>query len=112
MMRRFTQIIGLAVAAQLAKQSRHVYVLEKNEGFGLETSSRHSGVIHAGIYYPTGSLKAKLCVAGNRSLYELCQRYDIGHKKSGKLMVAVTDEEGGEVEGLLERGTRHEAEDW
>lgn len=104
-------VIGLAIAARAAKVSRQVYVLEKNQGFGLETSSRHSGVIHAGIYYPQGSLKAKLCVAGNRSLYELCQRYDIGHKRLGKLIVAINDEESGRLEALLERGRRNGAED-
>jgi L-2-hydroxyglutarate oxidase LhgO len=97
-------VVGLAIAAQAAGRNRHVYVLEKNEGFGLETSSRHSGVIHAGIYYPRDSLKARLCVAGNRILYELCQRYNIGHRRLGKLIVAADDEESGELEALLERG--------
>lgn len=103
-------VIGLAITAQLAKAGRQVYVLEKNESFGLETSSRHSGVIHAGIYYPQGSLKSKLCVAGNRILYELCQKYDIGHRRSGKLIVATNDGEGGELEVLLERGRGNGAE--
>jgi L-2-hydroxyglutarate oxidase LhgO len=97
-------VVGLAIAAQVAKSNRQVYVLEKNESFGLETSSRHSGVIHAGIYYPHGSLKAKLCVEGNRLLYDLCSRYDIGYKRLGKLIVAVNDDECGELEALLERG--------
>lgn len=104
-------VIGLAIAARVARASRQVYVLEKNESFGLETSSRHSGVIHAGIYYPQGSLKAKLCLAGNRSLYELCQRYNIGHKRLGKLIVAANDEESGELEALLERGRGNGVED-
>ncbi len=84
-------VIGLAVAAQLAKHQRDVYVLEKNELFGLETSSRHSGVIHAGIYYPEGSLKAKLCVAGNRLLYQICAEYGIAHQRTGKLIVATNE---------------------
>jgi len=100
----------LAIAAQVAKANRHVYILEKNQSFGLETSSRQSGVIHAGIYYPKGSLKAKFCVAGNRSLYELCPRYDIGHKRLGKLIIAVDDEENEELEALLERGRGNDAE--
>jgi L-2-hydroxyglutarate oxidase LhgO len=103
-------VVGLAIAAQVAKANRHVYILEKNQSFGLETSSRQSGVIHAGIYYPKGSLKAKLCVAGNRSLYQLCPRYDIGHKRLGKLIVAVDDEENEELEALLERGRGNDAE--
>jgi L-2-hydroxyglutarate oxidase LhgO len=97
-------VVGLAIAARVAKRHRHVYVLEKNESFGLETSSRHSGVIHAGIYYPQGSLKAKLCVEGNHRLYDLCRKYDIGHKRLGKLIVAVNDGEIGELEVWLERG--------
>jgi L-2-hydroxyglutarate oxidase LhgO len=103
-------VVGLAIAAQLAKANRQVYVLEKDESFGLETSSRHSGVIHAGIYYPKDSLKAKLCVAGNRILYDLCNQYDIGHKKLGKLIVATNDEEKGKLEALYERGKGNGAE--
>ena len=69
-------VVGLAIAAEVAKD-REVYVLEKNENFGQETSSRSSEVIHAGIYYPPSSLKAELCVEGNTMLYELCERYGI-----------------------------------
>jgi L-2-hydroxyglutarate oxidase LhgO len=76
-------VVGLAVAAQVASEDRDVYVLEKNETFGLETSSRHSSVIHSGMYYPEGSLKARLCVAGNRMLYQLCEEYGIGYKGWG-----------------------------
>jgi L-2-hydroxyglutarate oxidase LhgO len=104
-------VIGLAIAARIAKPNRHVYVLEKNQGFGLETSSRQSGVIHAGIYYPQGSLKAKLCVAGNRMLYDLGSRYGVGCRMTGKLIVAADDGEVGELEALLERGKRNGAAD-
>ena len=103
-------VIGLAIAAQVAKEDREVYVLEKNERFGQETSSRQSEVIHAGIYYPEGSLKAKMCVAGNRLLYEICERYEIGHRRLGKLIVATSDDETGELQTLLERGQRNGAE--
>ncbi len=103
-------VVGLAIAAQVASQDTEVYVLEKNETFGLETSSWHSGVIHSGIYYPEGSLKAKTCVAGNRMLYDLCERYDIGYSRLGKLIVASSDEEIGELNTLLERGRRNRAE--
>lgn len=102
-------MIGLAVAAQLAGKGREVYILEKNETFGKETSSRNSEVIHAGIYYPEGSLKAQTCVAGNALLYELCQRYGIGHRKTGKLIVATKDEEVGKLEALLDQGRRNGA---
>ena len=75
-------VVGLAIAAQIASAQREVYLLEKNETFGLETSSRHSGVIHAGIYYPPGSLKASMCRAGNRALYDLCEVQGIGYRKN------------------------------
>jgi len=104
-------VIGLGIAAQVAREGREVYVLEKNETFGQETSSRQSEVIHSGIYYPEGSLKAKMCVAGNRILYELCERYGIGCRKLGKLIVATSDEETGELQTLLERGRGNGVED-
>lgn len=100
-------VVGLAVAAQVASRNRQVYVLERHETFGRETSSRHSGVIHSGIYYPEGSLKAKLCVAGNDSLYQLFQMSSIGYRRLGKLIVATGDEEAVELEILLERGNRN-----
>ena len=103
-------VVGLAIAAQVASKDREVYVLEKNQTFGQEISARHSGVIHSGIYYSENSLKAKMCVSGNRLLYELCERYDISHKKLGKLIVASTDAETGELETLLEKGRRNSAE--
>ena len=103
-------VVGLAIAAQLAHRDRVVYVLEKNERFGQETSSRHSGVIHSGIYYPYGSLKAKLCVEGSRLLYELCRKHGIGHKRLGKLIVATSDEETGQLQELKAKGQRNGAE--
>ena len=103
-------VVGLAIAAQLAHRDRVVYVLEKNERFGQETSSRHSGVIHSGIYYPHNSLKAKLCVEGNRLLYELCEKQGIGYKKLGKLIVATSDGETGHLHELMGKGQRNGAE--
>jgi L-2-hydroxyglutarate oxidase LhgO len=102
-------VVGLAIAAQLAAPDRAVYVLEKNETFGRETSSRNSGVIHAGIYYPAGTLKARLCVEGNRMLYEICERYGIPHRRLGKLIVATSDEEVEQLTSLLEKGQRNSA---
>ena len=99
-------VVGLAIAAEVAKD-RNVYVLEKNETFGQETSSRTSEVIHAGIYYPPGSLKAKLSVEGNAMLYELCEGYGIGYQKLGKLIVATEDGEIKELERLLENSKRN-----
>ena len=102
-------VVGLATAAQVTNGNREVYLLEKNETFGMETSSRNSGVVHAGIYYPEGSLKARMCVAGNRMLYELCSACGIAHKRVGKLIVASTEEEIGELERLLGQGQRNGA---
>jgi len=103
-------VVGLATADRVTDEDREVYVLEKNETFGLETSSRNSGVVHAGIYYPEGSLKARMCVAGNRMLYDLCSTYGIAHRRLGKLIVASTEEEIGELERLLGQGRRNGAE--
>ncbi len=103
-------VIGLAIAAQIAGKGWEAYVLEKNETFGLETSSRHSGVIHSGIYYPQNLLRTKLCLAGNRALYKLCEERGIGCRKTGKLIVATTDEEISELEILLDRGQRNGVE--
>jgi len=102
-------VIGLAVAAQVSGKDKAVYILEQNETFGKETSSRNSEVIHAGIYYPEDSLKAETCVAGNAQLYELCQRYGIGYRKTGKLIVATEDEGVGKLETLLDQGRRNGA---
>lgn len=86
-------VIGLAIARRLALAGREVIVLEANGAIGLETSSRNSEVIHAGIYYPAGSLKARLCVAGRRLLYAYCAQHGIAHKRVGKLIVATREEE-------------------
>ena len=104
-------VVGLAVAAAVARDDRTVYVLEKNDSFGRETSSRNSGVIHAGIYYPTGSLKAQFCVEGNGMLYDLCAKHGIPHRKAGKLIVATGEEELGELYSLLEQGRANGARD-
>ena len=101
----------MAVAAEVADEGRQVFVLERHETFGRETSSRHSGVIHAGIYYPTGSLKAKLCVRGMELLHRLCSNSSIGSKKLGKLVVATGEEEIGELETLFKRGNANGAPD-
>lgn len=97
-------VVGLAIASQVADESRDVYVLEKNRTFGQEASSRNSEVIHGGIYYPKDSLKARMCLEGNILLYELCQRHRIGCSKSGKIIVATNDVEAEELEELYKRG--------
>jgi len=94
-------VVGLAAAVELARRGRSVAVLERNARAGQETSSRHSGVIHAGIYYPTGSLKARLCVAGRRALVAFCARHRVPHRLCGKLILAVSPDEEATLEGLL-----------
>ncbi|MCZ6617079.1 MAG: NAD(P)/FAD-dependent oxidoreductase, partial [Gammaproteobacteria bacterium] len=81
-------VVGLACARSLAMRGFDVIVLEKNGTIGEETSSRHSEVIHAGIYYPTGSLKASLCVAGKRLLYRYCSEHQVAFNRCGKMIVA------------------------
>jgi L-2-hydroxyglutarate oxidase LhgO len=81
-------VIGLAIARRLALAGQEVVVVERNDVIGSETSSRNSEVIHAGIYYPAGSLKARLCVAGRDRLYDYCQTRGVGHRRIGKLIVA------------------------
>lgn len=97
-------VIGLGIASELSTRGKEVCVLEKNETFGLEISSRNSEVIHAGIYYPEGSMKANMCVEGKSMLYELCERQAIPHKKLGKLIVAVDYKETEKLEILLKNG--------
>jgi L-2-hydroxyglutarate oxidase LhgO len=86
-------VVGLAVARRLARAGREVVVVEAADAIGTETSSRNSEVIHAGIYYPTGSLKARFCVAGKEALYAYCRERGIPHKRLGKLIVATNQRE-------------------
>ena len=86
-------VVGLAVARELALAGREVVVLEAETTFGSITSARNSEVIHAGIYYPTGSLRARLCVQGKAMLYDYCASHGVAHRRCGKLIVATTDDE-------------------
>lgn len=104
-------VVGLALARALARQGQSVIVLEKNEGIGMETSSRNSEVIHAGLYYPTGSLKAQLCVEGKHALYDFCETYHVPHRRCGKLIVAVTDEEIPAIDAIRQKGTANGVDD-
>jgi len=96
-------VVGIAVARALAMAGREVIVLDAAEAIGTETSSRNSEVIHAGIYYPKGSLMARLCVAGRRQLYAYCDERGVAYRKSGKLIVATSDEEDGKLAGIQAR---------
>jgi L-2-hydroxyglutarate oxidase LhgO len=93
-------VIGLAIAYSLAKRGQEILIVEKNDTFGEETSSRNSEVIHAGIYYPTGSLKARLCVQGKELLYDFCRVNKIPFRKTGKMIVATTKSELGTLNTL------------
>lgn len=94
-------VVGLAIAAELSKTYSNLVVLEKNEKFGQETSSRNSEVIHSGIYYPQSSLKAQLCVQGNKLLYEYCKKNEIPHKKCGKYIVATEESDLQKLDEIL-----------
>jgi L-2-hydroxyglutarate oxidase LhgO len=95
-------VVGLAIARALALAGREVLVLEAEEASGTQTSSRNSEVIHAGIYYPPGSLKATLCVQGKELLYRYCAARGVDHRRIGKVLVAVDDAE----RSMLERYAR------
>jgi L-2-hydroxyglutarate oxidase LhgO len=100
-------VVGLAIAAELSQTNKNVFVFEKNRTFGLETSSHNSEVIHAGMYYPENSFKAKFCVRGNALLYEICRSFNINHKQTGKLIIAADDVEAKEIEKLYHQGLKN-----
>jgi L-2-hydroxyglutarate oxidase LhgO len=97
-------VVGLAVARALALAGREVFVLEAERATGTHSSSRNSEVVHAGFYYPTGSLKARFCVKGRRELEAYVVRNDIGYRRVGKLVVATKEEEVATLESYRERG--------
>ncbi|HVR70630.1 MAG TPA: NAD(P)/FAD-dependent oxidoreductase [Vicinamibacteria bacterium] len=97
-------VVGLAVAARLAPRHPDLILLERREKPGQEQSSRNSEVIHAGMYYPTGSLKARLCVEGRDRLYERCARKGIPHARITKIITAATEDELPALDALLARG--------
>src|SRR5919109_770621 len=99
-------ILGVAVARELASRrpQRRVVVLEREPELGAHQTSHNSGVIHAGIYYAPGSLKARLCVSGARELYELCEERAIRHERCGKVIVALDEREVARLDELERRG--------
>lgn len=104
-------VVGLAVARRLALAGRDTLVLEREATHGTHTSSRNSEVIHAGIYYAPGSLKARLCVQGREQLYRYCELRGVPHRRCGKLIVAAEDAECATLQHYLDSGTRNGAAD-
>lgn len=102
-------VIGLATAYKLSQMfsQANILLLESRSQFGSETSSRNSEVIHAGIYYPHNSLKAKLCLQGKEQLYDFCQSYSVAHKKIGKLIVASSEDQLSSLESLQTKAQKN-----
>jgi L-2-hydroxyglutarate oxidase LhgO len=96
-------VVGLALARALALSGREVVILEAEDAIGTHTSSRNSEVIHAGIYYPKGSLKARSCVAGKELLYEYCVAHGVPHRRCGKLIVAADESQLNELRAIQEK---------
>jgi L-2-hydroxyglutarate oxidase LhgO len=103
-------VVGLAIAAELVRSHDNVVVLEKNEKYGQETSSRNSEVVHAGIYYPAGSLKSVLCSKGARLLYDFCQAHSVPHSRLGKFIIATEQAEIPALDEFFKKGVANGAE--
>lgn len=99
-------VVGLACAYELSRRLASVVVVERDVGPARETSSRNSGVIHAGIYYPADSLKTKLCIEGRRRLYDWCESHEVPHRRTGKLIVATNAEEERRLRAIARHGKR------
>ncbi len=93
-------VVGLAIAERLSARQSEIVVVERNDGFGRETSSRNSEVIHSGLYYEQSLLRTRLCVRGNPLLYELCRKAGIAHRKTGKIIVAAEEKEEERLAGI------------
>jgi len=103
--------VGLAIAEIVSEKYKNVFLIEKHQSFGQETSSRNSEVIHAGIYYTQGSLKAQLCLEGKWLLYDYCKKYDVPYKNCGKLIVATSEEEIAVIEGIRKTAIKNGVND-
>jgi L-2-hydroxyglutarate oxidase LhgO len=103
-------IVGLAIAGELARSGKNVFVLEAGSHVGCGISSRNSEVIHSGIYYPTNSLKHLLCVEGRRLLYAYCDSHGVAYRKCGKIVVAVDDLEAEEIAAIARRAAQNNVE--
>jgi len=106
-----TGVVGLAVAREMALQGRETILLEREAAFGTISSARNSEVIHAGIYYPKDSLKAKLCVEGNRLLYEYCRSHQVSTRAYGKLIVAADASQMDDLQAILYKAQNNQVPD-
>src|SRR5918993_665997 len=97
-------VVGLSCALSLARRGASVCVLERDSRVGHGTSTRNSGVIHAGIYYPEGSLKGRLCVEGRDRLYAFCEQHGVTHVRCGKFVVATRTDQLARLEAVCARG--------
>src|ERR1700730_1123476 len=98
-------VVGCAIAHAVSRRWQDVFLVEQFPKLGMATSTRNSGVIHSGIYYPKASLKARHCIAGNRLTYEFCVKHNVPYRRTGKLVVAADAHEEPELAALLKRGT-------
>jgi L-2-hydroxyglutarate oxidase LhgO len=104
-------VVGLAIARALALAGRETIILEKNAHIGMETSARNSEVIHAGIYYPKGSAKARMCVEGKQRLYAFCESHGVGFKRLGKLIVATHQDQNEKLAAIAKAATDNDVHD-
>jgi L-2-hydroxyglutarate oxidase LhgO len=103
-------VLGLAIACTLARRGHAVIIAERTGGIGNGVSSRNSEVIHGGMYYPAGSLRARHCVAGRRMLYAFCDSHGVPHRRCGKLIVATNDLEQAKIDGIYQQGIENGVE--
>jgi L-2-hydroxyglutarate oxidase LhgO len=104
-------VVGLAIARELAMAGREVIILDAEDAIGTHTSSRNSEVIHAGIYYPKGSLKARACVEGKHLLYDYCASHGVPHRRCGKLIVATNEQQLGELNTIRAKAHANDVPD-
>ena len=103
-------VVGCAIAREVSRHVQDVFLLEQSPRLGMATSTRNSGVIHSGIYYPPEFLKARFCVEGNRLTKEFCAAHGVPHRNCGKIVVAKDPSEIAELEKLAENGRRNGVE--
>ena len=100
-------VIGLAIARKLALNGREVIIIEEESNFGTVTSSRNSGVIHAGVYYEKSSLRAKLCTKGKEAMYVYCKTHNIPHINTGKFIVATSNNEINKLDEIFNQALKN-----